>query len=142
MNKGIRVLFIVLTILIFFISYKFECLKLRLVSNPEFIEKNDFSQVVYLRSSKGLCRDCPQGRFLLTTSRTAAPIFLVPRDFTDFDIENFKDVFQINTMVLRIDDQLSAYFNNILACYAKTAQNANILLHFDDKKRVIGITSF
>jgi len=69
-------------------------------------------------------------------------LYIVPSDFTNFDIENLQDVFQLKGKVIRGDNEVIVYIDKIAGCYGKRKRTTNIILQFDANKNVMKIQGF
>jgi glutamine amidotransferase PdxT len=64
----------------------------------------------------GICSSCSTGEFINSIEETENILFVVPDDFSDNEIKNLKDAFNIKGLIIRGGEDTLDFIKNIASC--------------------------
>jgi hypothetical protein len=137
-----RVLYILVLFGIFFFLNYFSCLKLNLSTFP--IKDNDgkkFQGVVFL-FDPNICNICPNGVLLSSLKEKTDVLFIVSPDFTDSEITNLKNVFQIRGPVIKGNEKTVSVLKQLAQCSRQKDWKQNFFVRLNQERKIDSIRSF
>ena len=124
----IRILFVVGVFGVYLgISY-YDCISLKLFTPTNLFHENGINKTYALLFGSGICNTCSTGRYLSTVSDNLDIVFVVPRDYSDIDIQNFRDAFSLQGKIVRGDSRISRLVDHIVACRQYKEGRRNVLV--------------
>lgn len=139
---GTIVIVIILTAYIVLNSY--HCFILKFTSFPKKIEKiliNKQYDIVFLYGGN-LCGICPSGHFLNKISENKYIIYIVPCDFSIYDIENLRYTFKIKNEIITGDTEINDFLKKISYCKNVSDFRKNFYLKLSGRKKIRKIILF
>lgn len=117
-NLKYRILFVVLVVAVFLVVHFYPCIMLNFSSLPETITKSipGNSKDILILYGPGLCSSCPPGHYLGSLKGRTDLLFVVPPEFNEYDIKNLKDVFTIQSQVIKGDEELVKLLKRVRGC--------------------------
>lgn len=138
--KRFRMLFLVLVVLLFWAFNYYPCISLDLTSLPEKILHNGkhFTDVLFLYGS-GICTSCTSGKYVYSLKDREDIVFVVPSTYTQYDLENFNDIFMLKGKVIKGDEEIAKLVNKINLCKERDMWKANYHIKFGKNGRIKSI---
>jgi hypothetical protein len=126
-----------------FLTVKYyNCILLDFSSTPKIILENKDKEDVILLYGGGLCGSCPPGKKLLSMKNRVNILFVVPEEFSEIDLANFKDVFMIKAKVIRGNEEIIGLLKKIASCKRLSEWQNNIYLEIDKGGSISKIKAF
>ncbi len=132
-----RVLLVIAVVGCAFIYYFFPCLMLNIKNIPGYDclnKNNDIRRIIILYGGK-ICFTCSTGEFIDSLRDTKSILFVVPDDYSDIDIENFRDSFKIEGLIIRGGEHTADFLKNLAGCRREGDWQKNYLLTLNENKK-------
>lgn len=134
MKLQYRILIALAVVGIALLYYFYPCLMLNFKNLPHYEALNNDTREIVFLYGKGICGTCPTGNFLNSLEDTQKILF-VPDNYTDTDIENFKDTFRIQGPVTRGKKETINFLENIAGCKRLNDWRNNYHVTLKDNKK-------
>ena len=139
MKLRYRLLIAIAVLGIALLYYFYPCLMLSIKNIPQHYSLNiDIGEIVFLYE-KGICGSCPTGEFLNSLKYNKKVLFVVPDDYSENDIKNLSDAFNIQGSIIRGGKNTVYFLKNIAGCKRLEVwrNNYHVTLKTDKKIKTI-----
>jgi len=139
MKLRYRILMAIAVLGVALLYYFYPCLMLSIKNIPHNYSLNSDIEEIVLLYGKGICGSCPTGKFLNSLKYNEKVLFVVPEDYSENDIKNLIDAFNIQGRVIRGGKNTVNFLKNIAGCKRLKVwrNNYHITLNPDKKIRTI-----
>ncbi|MDJ0838867.1 MAG: hypothetical protein QNK37_20275 [Acidobacteriota bacterium] len=120
------------------------CIMLNLFGAPEIVRnaasENAQGKLVLLYGSD-ICSTCPSGRTLhLLQSNDMT--FMVDPEFSDYEIQDFMETFQLSGDVVKADREVTIWLKRLAQCKQETRWRRNLRLTFNGGASPVKVETF
>jgi hypothetical protein len=144
-QKAILGIIAALVIITSYVAAKsYDCLVLRFVSLPKELTDDLSSQnsAIVLLYGKNLCGTCPAGKFMYGISKDPNTTYLVPNDYSFYDIENLRYAFDINGKIFSSGGEIEHLLRRISRCKKVKNLSGNFYLQLRNGNKIKKIDVF
>jgi len=137
--KGVHLIFIffffllLLTLGVYLFSTLYPCFILRFSEVPiNNNDRNDKRTIVFLYGN--LCAACSSGEYLYSLRKEKEFIFVVPSQFNFYDIENLRNTYSLEGIIIKGNNKIDHYVERLLKC--SNSKTKNFIVKTRNKKLV------
>jgi len=133
-----RISILIAIVVAYFIIIPGPCSALKNVRIPDSVvrqfDKDEYTLI--LLYEKYICGTCPSGKFLYQIAVDPNNVIVIPKDYSDNDIENIRFAFILQGIILRGDQSFDILIMKITSCYRNSNIDSNILLKILNKNKI------
>jgi hypothetical protein len=140
--KRLRILFIILIVFVFWAFNYYPCLSLDLISLPQKLKNHKDIKDALLLYGSGVCSSCSTGQYVYDLRERKDILFIVPSNFTQYEIKNLKDIFALKGTVMNGDEDVMSLVERINDCKDLNMWKANYHVRFGKNGKITSIKAF
>lgn len=114
------------------------CSALKNVRIPDSVvrqcNKDEYNLILLFE--KNICGTCPSANFLYRIAGDPNVVIIIPKEYTDNDIENIRIAFNLRGLILRGDQTSDILLKKIAPCYSNNNTESNFLLKIVEKNKI------
>jgi len=114
--KIYRLLIVLAVVSVTLIYYFYPCLMLNIKDFPSYNCTNAGIKRIIILYGAGICDSCSTGRFIRTLEDKKNVLFVVSGDYSDNDMENLRDTFKLEGMIIRGGEDTDDFLKDIAGC--------------------------
>jgi hypothetical protein len=137
-----NLIFVLSIILIILMVKNWGCIVLKFTPLPEklFLLKKRNLVLLYGAS---ICPSCHSGTYINSLKKSSSyTAFVLPAEFRDYEVENFKNVFSIKADIIKGDDEVKRFVDKIRSCRKMDEWSGNFHIRVSDTGKVEKVLKF
>jgi len=137
-------IFILIFFIGFILSYKYyPCFIIKFLSLSKQIgEKIDFKNRTILFLFGSLCAECPSGEILYSFRKRPEIVFIVPSDFSEYDIRNRRELFLLKGEIIYADNEIENCLKKFSNCLRIDDWKSNYIVKTKSNKKISEVMQF
>lgn len=143
-RKDYRVIAYIFVVAALFSMFNLGALAIRIMDMPIglklLIDKP--TKLIFIEGNP--CNECPSGKYiveLMNQTGTYALVFVVPSDYTENDVSNFKRAFSVQGTFVRSDDETKKVVNKLMT-FLKVKPKTGICITTSPRGKVKKVDAF